>query len=50
MLVGTQKLDEWGQLIYSNLFIYLFLKPAEARAPFGPQVALSLLTPKNRLS
>ena len=39
MLVGAQKLYEWGQLTYSSLF---FLEPAWTKAPFGPQVAPSL--------
>ena len=39
MLIGTQKLYEWGQLTYYNLF---FLESAETRAPFGPQVTPSL--------
>ncbi len=41
MLVEVQKLYEWGQLTYSS-FLFLFLEQAGIRAPFGPQVALSL--------
>jgi hypothetical protein len=44
MLVGAQKLFEGGQLIfYTYSSCFFFLEPAGAMAPFGPQVAPSLL-------
>ena len=45
VLVGLQKLCQWGSINFLYLFIVFFLEPAGAMAPFSPHVAVSAFTP-----